>query len=62
MCGKTLINIWLAFRILALEMNFDNLHFALANCKFKISNMPTQNASYTYGIIKIHFKCQNSKG
>jgi len=24
MCGKQLINIWLAFRILRLEMNFDN--------------------------------------
>jgi len=24
MCGKQLINIWLAFRILGLEMNFDN--------------------------------------
>jgi hypothetical protein len=24
MCGKQVINIWLAFRILGLEMNFDN--------------------------------------
>ena len=24
MCGKQLINIWLAFRILGLEMNFNN--------------------------------------
>jgi len=24
MCGKQLINIWLAFRILGIEMNFDN--------------------------------------
>jgi len=24
MCGKKLFNIWLAFRILGLEMNFDN--------------------------------------
>jgi len=24
MCGKQLINIWLALRILGLEMNFDN--------------------------------------
>jgi len=24
MCGKQLINIWLAFRILGLEINFDN--------------------------------------
>jgi len=24
MCGKQLINIWLAFRILGPEMNFDN--------------------------------------
>ena len=24
MCGKELINIWLALRILGLEMNFDN--------------------------------------
>jgi hypothetical protein len=31
------------------------------NCKLKISNMPTQNASYTYKINKIHFKSQNSK-
>ena len=23
-CGKQLINIWLAFRVLGLEMNFDN--------------------------------------
>jgi oligoribonuclease (3'-5' exoribonuclease) len=25
MCGKQPINIWLAFRILGLEMNFDNI-------------------------------------
>jgi hypothetical protein len=25
MCGKKLINIWLAFRILRLEMNFYNI-------------------------------------
>ena len=24
MCGKKVINIWLAFRMLGLEMNFDN--------------------------------------
>ena len=26
----------------------------ISKCKLKISNMPTQNASYTYKIIKIH--------
>jgi hypothetical protein len=25
MCGKKLISIWLTFRILGLEMNFDNI-------------------------------------
>jgi len=25
MCGNKLINIWLTFRILGLEMNFDNI-------------------------------------
>jgi hypothetical protein len=33
----------------------------ISECKFKIPNMPTQNASYTYKIIKIYFKYQNSK-
>jgi len=33
----------------------------ISKCKLKISNMPTQNASYTYNIIKIHFKTQNFK-
>jgi len=40
MCGKKLINIWLAFRILGLEMNFDNfisvtciLCWNIGNCK-----------------------------
>jgi hypothetical protein len=67
MCGKQLINVWLAFRILGLEINFDNFIGAICStifiskCKLKISNMPTQNASYTYKIIKIHFKSQNSK-
>ena len=28
----------------------------ISKCKLKISNMPTQNASYTYKIIKINFK------
>jgi len=28
----------------------------ISKCKLKISNMPTQNASYTYKIIKIHLK------
>ena len=28
----------------------------ISKCELKISNMPTQNASYTYKIIKIHFK------
>ena len=26
----------------------------ISKCKLKISNMPTQNASYTYKILKIH--------
>jgi len=41
MCGKQLINIWLAFRILGLEMNFDNfigvtciLYWHIENFKF----------------------------
>jgi len=54
------------FGILGLEMNFDNiigvtciLCWNISN--FKVANIPTQNASYAYKIIKIHFKSQNSK-
>ena len=51
---KKLINNWLAFKILELEIKFDNFVCAtcstifISKCKFKIANMPTQNVSYTY--------------
>jgi hypothetical protein len=35
MCGKYLINVWLAFRILELEINFYN--FIGVNCIFKMT-------------------------
>jgi hypothetical protein len=40
MCGKQIINIWLAFRVLGLEMNFVNfisvtcICWHVGNCKF----------------------------